>query len=204
VLEITAAANELRPDLIVMGARGDNPARDFLLGNTTDRVLRKVSAPVLVVKRAVAGPYERVLVAADFSPFSAPAARFAAKLCPGAEIVLFHAYAVLFERKFRHVGAGDDDIEAYRTQARIAAKASMEKLVHDLAATGVRAREIVTHGSPVPSILEHTRLVGADLAVVGKFGESMLGDMLLGSVTRRVIVSSEADVLVTPQSEARA
>jgi nucleotide-binding universal stress UspA family protein len=201
VREIVAAVKELAPDLVVMGARGDNPARDFLLGNTTDRVLRKVSTPILVVRRACAGPYARVLVAADFSPFSMPAANSAARLCPGAEMVLFHAYSVPFEEKLRLVGAGDDTIPAYREDAKLAAEASMEKMIGKLAASGVRAREIVAHGSPVPSILEHTRIVGADLTVVGKYGESMLGEMLVGSTTRRVVVSSEVDVLVTSESE---
>ena len=44
-------------DLLVIGAQGDHPLRDFLMGSTAQRLLRRISRPILVVRRGPKGPY---------------------------------------------------------------------------------------------------------------------------------------------------
>ena len=83
------AARE-RTDVIVMGPHGLGGVRKWLLGSTTERVLRRYSYPVLALPPAVSesipptdtaavnlGP---VLAATDFSDTSARAVRWAADL----------------------------------------------------------------------------------------------------------------------------
>ena len=87
---LETAANE-RADLIVMGTHGLGGVRKWLLGSTTERVLRRTHVPVLAVPPRVdesmpahfdaasfgLGP---VLAATDFSDTSARALRWAAKV----------------------------------------------------------------------------------------------------------------------------
>jgi manganese transport protein len=47
--EIVRLANELRPDLLVMGAHGHSGIKDLIFGTTINAVRHKVAAPILVV-----------------------------------------------------------------------------------------------------------------------------------------------------------
>lgn len=47
--EIIRAAQQVRPDLVVMGAHGHTGIKDIIFGTTINRVRHKVNAPVLVV-----------------------------------------------------------------------------------------------------------------------------------------------------------
>lgn len=40
--------HDVKPDLLVMGARGQSRLRDFVLGSTTDEILRKSEVPILI------------------------------------------------------------------------------------------------------------------------------------------------------------
>jgi len=68
--EIASHVEKLDVDLLVMGARGAGFVRELLVGSTTEKVLRKITRPLLVVKQMPHEPYRRVLVPVDFSPRS--------------------------------------------------------------------------------------------------------------------------------------
>jgi nucleotide-binding universal stress UspA family protein len=57
---------------------------------------------------------------------------------------------------------------------------------------------LILHGGAVVRILEQEQEDDCDLIVVGKRSESRVADFFLGSVTRRVLAESQADVLVVP------
>ena len=54
----------------------------------------------------------------------------------------------------------------------------------------------MVHSNPVLSITQHEVELDADLIVMGKNGESLLEDVILGSVTRHVLTECQCDVLV--------
>jgi nucleotide-binding universal stress UspA family protein len=49
---IVQAAARLAADLVVLGARGQNPSAAVLLGAETEQTLRESAVPVLVVRQA--------------------------------------------------------------------------------------------------------------------------------------------------------
>ena len=52
-------------DLVVVAAKRSNPLRDFVLRTPTERLLRILQTPMLVVKRAALGDYTEMLVPAS-------------------------------------------------------------------------------------------------------------------------------------------
>ena len=70
--EVTREADAMDADLVVLGARGKDFLRRLLLGSTAERLLRKSTRPMLVVKQRAREPYRRALVAVDFSAWSVP------------------------------------------------------------------------------------------------------------------------------------
>ncbi|MEO8527193.1 MAG: universal stress protein, partial [Caldimonas sp.] len=84
--EIARAADAMPADLVVLGARGGSFLRRFVLGSTAERLLRKATQPMLVVKQRAHEPYRRVLVAVDFSPWSADLVGLARRIAPRAHL----------------------------------------------------------------------------------------------------------------------
>lgn len=184
-----------RDELIVVGAHGVHPLRDFAIGSTALRLLRRSAQPVLVVKRAPAGPYRNVLVAVDFSADSAAALESAARLAPAAALNLVHAFEVDVEGKLRFAGAADEEIFRYRREARENARAQMETLVAPYR-TERLVTPLVEHGYAPSVIAETEKQTAADLIAVGKHGTSLIEDLLLGSTTEHALAQAACDVLV--------
>lgn len=185
------------PALIVTGARGTHPLRDFALGTTAERLLRQSALPVLVVKRAAVAPYRQVLVPTDFSDEARAALALAARLAPRAELTLAHAFDVPLEGMLQFAGVREEEIFQYRQRARAQARDAMEALIRE-AALQTRATRLVEQAYPPALIADTEQRIGADLIALGKHGRGRLEKLLIGSVTERVLAAAQCDVLVVP------
>jgi nucleotide-binding universal stress UspA family protein len=200
--EIASHADAIDADVLVMGARGAGFVRELLIGSTTERVLRKVTRPLLVVKQMAHEPYRRVLVPVDFSSRSLEALRLAQRLAPQAEYVLLHAFEVPFEGKLRYAGVEESALSSLRINARREATAMMNDLVVEAGVDENRVRRVVVHGDASIQVLEQEQVQDCDLIVIGKRGQGLIGELLLGSVTKHILVQSAADVLVADRAGA--
>lgn len=184
-------------DLIVLGARGASFMRHILLGSTAERMVSSAKRPMLVVKQATHERYRTVLVPVDFSASSLPAVQLAQAVAPDAVIVLLHVFEIPFEGKLKYAGVDDDTIDYYRVAARQDALLRLQELCDVAGLDSSRARCLALHGSPLLQIMEQEQEQDCDLIVMGKHGESVLEDLLLGSVTKHVLTESQCDVLVS-------
>lgn len=199
--EIDRVASGMAADLVVLGASGTGFLRHFVPGSTAGRLLRKLEPPMLVVKQHGREPYRRVLVAVDFSRWSAPLIGLARRVAPGAHIVLLTAYEVPFEGKLRFAGIVEAKIQTYRRQARQMAAQQLHALA---AAAKLEASEwtpCIRHANASLAIVEQEREQACDLIVVGKHGRHVAEEWLLGSVTTHVLAESDGDVLVSTSSQ---
>jgi nucleotide-binding universal stress UspA family protein len=193
---LSELAEAEQTDLLVMGARGAHFVREVLIGTTTERVLRKSRRPLLAVKQRPLSPYRRVLAPVDFSAHAAAAVNAAHAWLPDADFVLLHAFEVELESTFRLAGLDDDNIHHYRIQARDAAQAAMDEFVGKLNVPAARLSRQFVHGAPTLRILEQEQAIDADLVVIGKHGQSVMEELLLGSVTKHVLAHSGSDVFI--------
>lgn len=194
---ITAQADVLAVDLLVLGARGSSFLRHLALGSMASRVLRKTAhCPVLVVKQAPREAYRRLLIAIDFSPVSARVIHLARALAPTAELVLLHAFQMPFESRLAFAGIDPALMQRYRVAARDQAMRHVRQLATEAGLCIGDYTPLVMHGNPTQHILEQEQACDCDLLVVGKHGQSAAQALLLGSVTKHVIAGSQGDVLV--------
>ncbi|MDP2880096.1 MAG: universal stress protein [Azonexus sp.] len=197
VLEgIATEAERLDASLLIVGARGADFMRHWLLGATAERLLRKTRRPILVVKQPARDAYRSVLVPVDFSPWSQGAMRLAQAVAPRAEIVLLHAFEAPFEGKLRFAGVAEETIQRHRAEARQEALARLHQAATEAGFAETNGRAIAVHGGAAPRILEQEEVQGADLIVLGKHGAGMTEELLLGSVTKHVLAHARGDVLV--------
>jgi len=200
--EITRVERESGVDLVVLGAMGEHPAREFFLGSTAERVVREAAVPVLVVRNAPSEKYRCVLAPVDLSLHSPTVAQLARSIAPTARLTLAHAFEVPFEGKLQFAGVSEADIQRFRQEERQSALAALQ----DLAESMVDRPEIrVELGMPEAAIPALVRALAADLVVAGKHGKSEVIELLLGSMTKHLLREVPCDVLVAPTvQEARA
>jgi nucleotide-binding universal stress UspA family protein len=198
--EIDQEAEALDAALLVLGARGAGFLRRLVLGSTSERLLRRTTRPLLVVRQTP--HYRRVLVALDFSPWSAHAVTLARRVALHARLLLFNAYQVPFEEKLHFAGVDAATIVRYRRQAC----ADATQRVHALAAaSGLKPGDwepCIVEGDASQRIVEHEQEKDCDLVVLGKHGQSATEDLLLGSVSKHVLAEGSTDVLVSTAREA--
>ena len=193
---LLAEADGLPADLLVLGARGASFLRHILLGSTAERLLSSARCPVLVVKQPPHEPYRRLLVPVDFSPIAARTLRLAAALVPSASLTVMNACDVPFEGQLRYAGVDDTRIAHYRGLAASQARNRLDQLVAESGVDRARLNTLVTHGDVSLRILEQEQESDCDLIVVGKHGEGMFEELLLGSTTKHILAESQSDVLV--------
>lgn len=184
-------------DLLVLGARGQHPVRDALLGSTAERLLQTVNRPMLVVKTAPRRTYRNVVVPIDFSADSVAALEAAMQVAPEASFTFVHAYDVEFEGLLWRGSVPQSTIEGFRRNAQSTALARLHAIAHERGLPESRFGKVVIRGYAPRVILDAARRKGADLIAIGKQGRSLLGRLFIGSVTRHVLNESSCDVLVT-------
>lgn len=187
-----------RADLVVAGARGDNPVRDILLGSTAERLVGRSLSPVLVVKRAPEGAYRRVLLAVDLAEVPAEELRLAMRIAPDAEITVLHAYTLPFEGRLSLAGVAESDIGRYRAEVARQSRQQIESLIRAEAGGRGGVHALVVRGDAPFVILKKQEELEADLIVLGCRSQSALEMFFLGSVSRHVLSDAGCDVLVRP------
>lgn len=195
-VEIIRSARDDEADMVVIGARGRHPIRDFFLGTTAARIVREGDRPVLVVKRAAAKAYQRVVVAVDFSDHARHALLLAARLAPQAQIIAVHAFEIAFEaRLLGGGGLSEMDILNVHREYREAADKEMGALLAQTELEGRQIRSMVVEGyagEVVPKAASRQR---ADLLAVGTRGAGGSRFVRLGGVAERVLHDARMDVL---------
>jgi nucleotide-binding universal stress UspA family protein len=194
--ELVRYAQYTNADLVVMGAHGAGFIRDLIIGSTVDKVLRKLTRPLLIVKREPLIPYQRILVPVDFSESSRQAIEMAMSIAPHADIAILHAFEVPLEAKLRLYQVNDEAIRAYRARVKAKSTRKMLQLVSEFKAPDASLSQLIEPGSAAAVILEKAEILESDLIVMGRRGQSAWEDMVLGNVTRRVIQEATCDVLV--------
>jgi nucleotide-binding universal stress UspA family protein len=174
---ILEEAQELQPDLIVMGRHGVTGLSRLLMGSVTARVIGHSPFNVLVVPPGVSPGFKRLLVAHDGSPYSDAAWEEALRLA-----VQFGA--ALIAATVAPDPQADEALEITRT---LRARAEQRGLALDT---------MVLRGRTDEAIVSAARFKEADLIVLGSHGRTGLKRLLMGSVAERVIGQSPCAVLV--------
>jgi nucleotide-binding universal stress UspA family protein len=192
--ELLRKADEVGCDLIVLGTHGRTGLRRLLAGSVAEAVLRGARCPVLALRSAGrTGSAEEIRVIlhpTDFSECSESAlqvARFLARE-HDAQLILLHVAPI--DVPIHGATAVAMDPQVYRV--------ALEQLrVHlngpDLKYP-VKAR--LRQGDAATEILRASGEAGAHLIVMGTYGRSGLGRLLVGSVAESALRGARCPVLM--------
>ncbi len=200
VAEICRFAADWPAELMVIGTHGESGSTRFLFGSITAKVTRRAPCPVLVIRprspiTRAPDRFHEVLVAVDYSIFSAPSAVLAASLlAPGGRLILLHVWQSpsILPLQF----TADRQRLAIERLERFAAGLPLP--------AGVDVDCLVDNGSPAARILGQAERMNADLVVVGAHGQDGILENVVGTVADRVLRHAHAPVLLYPEGALRA
>ena len=186
--------DELRPDLVIVGAKGHSALRRAWVGSVAEGVIRHAFSPVLVVRGPVdeqPAPFSGILAATDFSPHAHAAAEIAWQLAPDSAA---HHLVHVRQIPYSAVAAlGSGVVDDWRKQAK-------EKL--DAEAAQLQADAHLLEGSAPHEISRLARELGCDLIALGTRGEAADSWLAPGSVASKTVRLCDTSVLTFRQLEA--
>jgi nucleotide-binding universal stress UspA family protein len=204
---ILAQVADTQADLLVLGTHGRSGFQRLFLGSVTEKVIRKVKCPTLIVPPrapdiAPGAPVEfrHVLCPIDFSDGSLAALEYAINLSEEADgqLTLLHVTempAALTQEPF----VVEDEIARIREVAATDARRKLANLIPENARAYCTIDTAVVEGRVYREILRRATETKTDLIVMGVHGRGALDLLLFGSTTHHVIRASACPVLIVRQ-----
>jgi nucleotide-binding universal stress UspA family protein len=219
--QIIEYSNNINPHLIIIGAKGLRSDRRILLGGVAQQVVEYSNHPVLVVR----APFEKLknlLLVTDGSPHSQLALNCMCGIThadirvhcahfPLSDDVVFHVLHVLPpapspELIARAWPLGPDLVpsatldvqaeQAWLEEEQHHGQMLIDQAVEKLNESNRKAVGSIIRGDATAEILNYAKEHAIDLIVAGSRGLSRIKGLLLGSVSRKLIHSSNCSVLI--------
>lgn len=197
---IASMVAELEPHLLVIGARGEHEsaASHPCLGGTALKLIARVQAPLLLVRRAPDALYSSALVAVDTADtLSRRTVLWGSGLVAKGECHIVHACDVPYIERMRLLGIDEATLERRMRQSEEAASLMTGELVG--AAEGqAKLYTRTVRGEPVTAMLAEIERVSPQLVVLGKRGPEAPAakQEAIGGVALRIAYHTPADVLM--------
>ena len=199
--EILEAAQQEKPDLLVLGARGHSMLASLLLGSVSENVAFHANCSVLVLRpetgEDTVGPkaFKRITLAFDGLSRSQAATTEIAEL-PWQENSKFDLISIAKPVNVysEYGGVLTTDMTDFRDEIEFKANAARDKLSQQLPKV---ASKILCVHHVGDAIVQHAKENGSDLIVLGDSGQSSLERFLLGSTSKYVLRHADCSVWIS-------
>jgi len=196
VAEVIKAAKKEESDLIVIGRSHKGVLEHLYSGSDVTELLRRAATPVLVYKHlsetviSIEKPFERPLLAMDWSPASMKAVAYLKELKDVVqEISVVH---VVSEKDLK--GTSAMSVQQTRKQAR----KKLEEICDMFASEGIEAREHVYIGEPEEEIEKAAKECQSTMIVLGSSAKMAWVEKWLGSIPQSIAEKSMYPTLLIP------
>ncbi len=201
---IAQVADNLKADLIVLGAHGYSELKGLLFGSVTHGVLARSKRPVLVLRalRPPRGDVLRTGIAVDGSKFGLAAVKFALRhrslFGAGARMTLVHAVPDFVMPVVADLGGvavptySEQEIKLLQDRDFEKAVAPARKLFEKSKA---RADDVRLVGMPGDEIAAYAKK-NLDVLLVGSHGYGGFKTAVLGSVATRIAAKCDTPLLI--------
>jgi len=183
--QIVQLANSFDVNLILMGSGEKESGDKFKLGITADKVIRKSTKPVWVIKQGVPSPIKRILCPVDFSTPSLRALKNAVHLARKfkAELMVLNIVAPVNENL---TGLDLQFATAVKNISKIQ-QSHYSLFLKNFDFHDVNWSKETCFWEPFTEILKVIFEQNSDLLIMGTTGKTGLNKILIGSVTEKVI-----------------
>jgi len=202
--KISSLAEEKDVDLVISANRGRSGLKRLILGSVTERLMRVLPCPLLIVrcpKHDFAASakqeikFQRILVGCDFSPDSNLAFQYGISLAQEFQSDLHLAHVIeppVYKDLLKPaIGAGEKDQQDMRDQLN----EKLTEMVPEDALNWCSPKTVLLAGQPYEELSKYAVVQDVDLIVLGIRGRSLVETLLVGSTTARVVRRSSCPVL---------
>ncbi len=140
----------------------------------------------------------KLLVAVDFSDPTDLILRVARRLARSLDASVWIVHAAEPEPDFVGYDAGPEVVRGQVAKELRDEHRHLQEYADQLREAGVDVKAILVQGPTVETLLEMAEKQGSDLIIVGSHGRSMVGEMLMGSVSKGLIRAGRCPVTVVP------
>ena len=195
-------------DMLVMGTHGRSGFQRLLLGSVTEKVIRNVKCPALIVPPRAHDiapdtpvQFHRILCPTDFLASSLKALEYAIGMAEetDAQLTLLHVVEMLAALGEEPLVA-DDQFARLRLATIADARRRLNDLIPDDARAYCTIDAVVVEGRAYKQILCHAKESRTDLIVMGVHGRGAIDLLLFGSTVQHVLRASTCPVLIVRQA----
>ena len=207
--EIARLAGEKQADITVAASHGRAGLKRLILGSVTERLMRTLPCPLLVVRspeRGFVAPADqaitlkKICVGCDFSPDSSLAFHYGLSLAQEFQASL-HLVHVLQPPLYEHVEKPVESKEPSQKELKSVLKKKLEDMVPEEARTWCEPVTTLLAGQPHEELTKYAVVNDIDLIILGVRGHSLVETVFVGSTTDRVMRRAPCPVLsVQPSS----
>ena len=197
-------AVEKRADLAIVSTHGRSGLKRLFLGSVTERLLRTIASPLLVVtppekagrpvKQFKGFGFKQILVGCDFSADSGRAVEYGFSLAQEFEAVI-HLVHVVEPFIYRDTMLPDSTKTEALSEVTTGCRKRLEDLVPEDVQNWCKVEIDCEAGKPFQALKKYADEHQIDLIVLGVRGHSLVETMLLGSTTDRLIRGVACPVL---------
>ena len=209
--EISRIVDEKRIDFVISATHGRSGLKRLLLGSVTERLMRTLSCPLLIIKeqgkevpeiKRTSFPPKRILVGCDFSINSDLAFQYGLAMAQEFEAEL-HLVHVVEPPVYQNVLFSDVSSGLYNREAMIDELSDkLNRKVPPEARNWCDLKTILLEGNADEEITRYADFKEVDLIVVGVRGHGLVETLFVGSTTDRVARRSPCPVLsVRPMAD---
>jgi len=208
---INLRADQIQPQLTVLGAKGLRSTLGILLGGVAQQVVEYSCCPVLIVRAPYTG-IKRVLLIVDGSEHSQQAVQYLATfpLPKKHALHLMHVMPPIYQVDYitQAWPTGMDvtpPIPIDNIEKRVQEQAEadgkfgqelLEQTQHHLREFGLESTPVLERGDAATQIIEYTKGHKIDLIIAGSRGLGQVQSWLLGSLSRKLVHYAGCSVLI--------
>lgn len=198
---VATAAEQFKPDLIVIGAIGEHLSKDGPtgLGNTARKLLGAIDVPLLLVRRGDIELPVRVLAALDLTPAAAAVMRWAGRITvKNSDLTALHVFETPFAGRLRSYGVSRETIDVYARDHQLECEQKLRSVL-TAAGAGRHVNKLVLRGEAIRLITGQLRKLKIDTLVIGRHSRRKRDDTApYGSVCQHLARFAPVDVLIVP------
>ena len=209
--EIARVVEEKGVDLAILATHGRSGLKRFILGSVTERLMRTLPCPLLIVRspehdfispvKEGIGP-QKILAGCDFSPDSSLAFQYALNFAQEFESELHLAHVIQPHMYKDLLKLGIEPGKKIKQDLRDQLNEKLMNMVPEEAQNWCTPITTLLEGQPYEELTNYALVHNIDLIVLGVRGQNIVEALFVGSTTDRVIRQAPCPILsVRPKAQ---